>query len=284
MFKIGAFSKICQVSIKTLRNWDVIGLLKPSYTDPTTNYRYYEIDQLQVINRILAYQGMGLSLRQVAQLLEEDLPVHEIRGMLRLKQAELQQQIEEDNLALQIVEARLQLIEDEDLSPNYDVVLKKIPPLRVLSIREIMPTIFIMIELLRETHTCTKNKGTLLAILHGDAYVHEMIDVELCLAVDAEYSSENKTLILPSGREMKLVTLPEIDTVASIVHNGRWVTLLEKYSKIGKWVQAHGYTLIGPEREIFHSIGWENDANSNVLEIQFPVTRSLRPQPLDADV
>jgi DNA-binding transcriptional MerR regulator len=274
MFKIGEFSKICQVSVKALRHWDEIGLLKPSHIDPATNYRYYVIDQLRTINRILAFRGMGLSLTQVARLLEEDLPADEIRGMLRLKQAELQQQIEEGQQALQMVEARLKLIEDEGASPNYDVVLKQIPSLRVLSIREVMPTIFDMIELLRETHTCTKNDGALLAILHGDSYAHEMIDVELCLPVSAEYTDSSKALT--SGREMILATLPGIDMIASIVHKGRWVTLLEEYSNIGKWIQAHGYTIAGPEREVFHYIGWENDVNSNILEIQFPVMRSPR--------
>ncbi|MEP7287483.1 MAG: MerR family transcriptional regulator [Chloroflexota bacterium] len=271
MFKIGEFSKICQVSIKALRHWAEIDLLTPSYTDSETGYRFYEIDQLRTVNRILALRGMGLSLTQVALLLQENLPAHEIRGMLRLKQAELQQQIEEGQQTLQIVEARLKLIEDEGISPKYEVSLKPIPPLRVLSIREITPTIFEMLELLRQAHSVTKNDGTLLAILHGDSYAHEMIDVELCLPVSTEYSGESKAI---KGRgEMTLTTLPGVDMAASIVHRGRWVTLLEDYANIGRWIQANGYTIVGPEREVFHRIGWETNPDSNILEIQFPVTK-----------
>src|SRR5258708_31872197 len=162
-----------------------------------TGYRYSVIDQLTTVNRIVAFRGMGLSLMQVFRLLQEDLPASEIRGMLRLKQAELQQQIEEGQQALQMVEARLKLIEEEGVSPKYDVNLKPIPPLRVLSIREVTPTIFEMIELLRETHIYTKNEGTLLAILHGDAYADEMINVELCLPVNEEYSATNTPLSHP---------------------------------------------------------------------------------------
>jgi len=90
MFKIGEFSKLSQVTVKTLRYYDEIGLLKPAKVDRFTSYRYYSADQLPRLNRILALKDLGLSLAQVAQLLDGDLPPAQIRGMLRLKQAELQ--------------------------------------------------------------------------------------------------------------------------------------------------------------------------------------------------
>lgn len=133
-----------------------------------------------------------------------------------------------------------------------------------------------MIEFLREAHTYTKNEGTLLAILHGDTYADEMIDVELYLPVNKEYFSANKAL--RRGRVMTRAMLPGIDMVVSIVHKGRWVTLLEHYSNIGKWIQAHGYTIVGTEHEVFHHIGWEADPDSNILEIQFPVTKARQEQ------
>jgi len=80
MFKIGEFSKFSQVSVKTLRYYDQLGLLKPAEVDRFTGYRYY----------ILALKDLGLSLDQIAQVLEDDLPPDEIRGMLRLKRAEIQ--------------------------------------------------------------------------------------------------------------------------------------------------------------------------------------------------
>jgi DNA-binding transcriptional MerR regulator len=51
VLKIGDFSKICQTSIKALRHWDAIGLLEPVLTDPETNYRYYSIAQIDVVQR-----------------------------------------------------------------------------------------------------------------------------------------------------------------------------------------------------------------------------------------
>ncbi|MBE9472709.1 MAG: MerR family transcriptional regulator, partial [Chloroflexi bacterium] len=73
MFKIGDFSRISQVSVKTLRYYDEIGLLKPAHVDRFTGYRYYSVDQSPRLNRILALKDLGLSLEQIARLLDGEL-------------------------------------------------------------------------------------------------------------------------------------------------------------------------------------------------------------------
>ena len=113
MFKIGEFSKLSHVTVKTLRYYDKIGLLKPAEVDRFTSYRYYSASQLPRLNRILALKDLGLSLDQIARLLDHDLPPDQIRGMLRLKQVELQEQLEEEQARLARVEQRLSQIEQE---------------------------------------------------------------------------------------------------------------------------------------------------------------------------
>ena len=61
MFRIGEFSKLGQVSTRMLRHYDQLGLLKPSDTDQFTSYRYYTIEQLARLNRIIALKGLGFS-------------------------------------------------------------------------------------------------------------------------------------------------------------------------------------------------------------------------------
>ena len=80
MFKIGEFSKLGQVSTRMLRHYDKLGLLTPSETDPWTGYRYYTIDQLSRLHRIIALKELGLSLPQIAALFESEtpLPVEEL--------------------------------------------------------------------------------------------------------------------------------------------------------------------------------------------------------------
>ena len=103
MFKIGDFSKISQVSMRMLRHYDEIGLLKPAHVDPFTGYRSYSADQLPRLNRILALRDLGLSLEEIGRVLDDDLPASELRGMLRLKQAELRQR-RADAVALRTVQ------------------------------------------------------------------------------------------------------------------------------------------------------------------------------------
>jgi len=60
MIKIGDFSKLAHVSIKTLHHYDDLGLLKPVHVDRNSGYRYYEIGQLSRLNPILAQTGHAL--------------------------------------------------------------------------------------------------------------------------------------------------------------------------------------------------------------------------------
>src|ERR687894_1520910 len=101
MFKIGEFSKLSRVSVKALRLYDELGLLKPASVDQFSGYRYYSAEQLPRLNRILVLKELGFSLEQIGQLLREELTTAQLHAMLRLKQAELTQRLEADRLRLE---------------------------------------------------------------------------------------------------------------------------------------------------------------------------------------
>ena len=139
MLKISDFSKLSLVSVKALRYYDERGLLKPARVDPSTGYRFYSASQLTRLNRILAMKDMGLDLSQIALLLDQEPTPHQIRGMLRLKQVELHQQLEEGQARLARIEAWLQAFEQEATMPEYDVVIKSVVALRVAQARGVAP-------------------------------------------------------------------------------------------------------------------------------------------------
>src|SRR6266702_4856641 len=140
VLKIGDFSRLSLVSVKALRYYDELGLLKPARVDESTGYRYYSANQLARLNRILAMKDMGLSLEQIAHLLDKEPTPDQIRGMLRLKQVELHQQLEEGRERLDRIEAWLQAFEQEVTMPAYDVILKKVAPLHVAQMRGVAPS------------------------------------------------------------------------------------------------------------------------------------------------
>ena len=127
MFSIGDFANLGRVSVRMLRHYDAIGLLQPAYVDRATGYRSYDAEQLSRLNRIVALKGLGFTLEQVQSILDDEVSVEDLRGMLRLRQAELHSQIAADTARLTQVEARLRIIEREGVMPADDVQVKRIP-------------------------------------------------------------------------------------------------------------------------------------------------------------
>ena len=87
MLKIGDFSNLARVTIKALRYYDELGLLKPVKVDEFTGYRYYEASQLTQVQRIIALKDMGLSLEEVSRLLRDNVSISHILDLLHSKQA-----------------------------------------------------------------------------------------------------------------------------------------------------------------------------------------------------
>ncbi len=96
MIRIGDFSKLSRVSIKALRFYDEMGLLKPISVDRFSGYRFYEYNQLPRLHRILALKDLGFSLEEIGHLLAGDLSAEQMRGMLKLRQAEIRQKVREE--------------------------------------------------------------------------------------------------------------------------------------------------------------------------------------------
>jgi DNA-binding transcriptional MerR regulator len=122
---------VAQVSVRTLHHYDEVGLLRPATVDPQTGYRWYRADQLQRLNRILALRDLGLPLTEVRKVVDDEVSVDELRGMLRLRQAEARDHMAAEAERLSRVEARLRQIETEGRVGEYDVVVKPLEPQHV---------------------------------------------------------------------------------------------------------------------------------------------------------
>ncbi|MEP7293434.1 MAG: helix-turn-helix domain-containing protein, partial [Chloroflexota bacterium] len=164
MFKVGELARLAQVSVRLLHYYDQIGLLSPAFVDQSTGYRYYSSDQFTRLHRILALKDLGLSLEQVARLVDDHLSPEELRGMLLLKQAELSQRVAQEQGRLDRVQERLRFIEQAGKPPEIDVVVKSVPVLHVLSLRR-------AINLSGTPHTLFYETWTALRVLGLDSAV-----------------------------------------------------------------------------------------------------------------
>ena len=100
MLKIGEFSKTTGVTVKALRHYERLGLIKPYWIDKYTGYRYYDQSQVLQVNRIKYLKSMGFSLQQIRQLLMQSLTPDEQQFLFESKRKELQKQIESDQRRL----------------------------------------------------------------------------------------------------------------------------------------------------------------------------------------
>ena len=271
MFRIGDFSKLSRISVKTLRYYDKVGLLKPAHVDDFTGYRYYTYEQLPRLNRILALKDLGFSLAEISQLLADDLTLEQMRGMLKLRQAEIRQQVQEQTERLRRVEARLRQIEQEDMMSNYDVVIKKVDPLKVAALRSVVPTPPDQGRLWQELedHLAAQHVrpvGPCLSLYHDDEYKEEDWDIEVCEPIEGS--------LLESVR-VTVRQLLEVETAACVVHHGPFVTIGEAYDALMKWIGASGYHIVGPGREVYlrEAKGGDQNDPDTVTEIQFPVEK-----------
>lgn len=282
MFKIGDFSRLAQVSVRMLRHYDKLGLLTPSCTDPWTGYRYYTIDQLPRLNRIVALNGLGLTLQAIADLLGDDdaLPPEQLRGMLILRRAELERELEERRWQLASVEARLQQIEHENDPDPYEIVVKSTAPLAVASLRHVIPTLpevgFYCSTLYGQLYRRLAAAGIAwgepeLTLYHNDEFVETGIDMEVAVSVDAD-----RLTAPPTADELALRELPGHEMVAALVFEGRFEEVVGPIQALLRWVGLHRHAPAGPLREL-HLSGPAHTAVETavkpVIELQVPIAR-----------
>ncbi|SRR6266496_3813806 len=89
MFSIGEFARHGRVSVRMLRHYDAIGLLRPACVDPASGYRFYQAGQLADLNRVIALKDLGFTLQQVQAILAEKVSAAELRGGYRTAAASL---------------------------------------------------------------------------------------------------------------------------------------------------------------------------------------------------
>ncbi|MEU8460935.1 MerR family transcriptional regulator [Streptomyces sp. NPDC029003] len=276
MFTIGDFAKHGRVSVRMLRHYDALGLLRPARVDPLTGYRFYAAGQLTRLNRVIALKELGFSLEQVGALLDERVSAQELRGMLRLRRAELESAAAEAAARLARVETRLRTIENEGTMPTEEVVVKSLPPVRLAELtgvaagyapQDIGPVIGPLYEELcgRLDSAGVVPAGPGLAHYEpapggepGSVLVHAGLPVTE--AVRAE----------DLGGGVRIVVLPGVERAATVVHRGSMDGVLPSAQALARWIDENGHRGTGYAREL--ALACPEDRDQWVTELQEPLT------------
>ena len=280
MFKIGEFSRLSRVSVRMLRHYDQMGLLAPSQTDPFTGYRYYSAEQLPRLNRILALRDLGFSLEQIAGMLEEDLSTDQLLGMLKLKRAEVEEQMNSEQQKLSRLEVRIRQMSESPGHGAYDVIVRDIEPELAAAYREVaadddsIQQMFDMVETYVAGFDGARADEPPFSIYYDDEYREKDMDVEV--AVPLKYP-------IPESELIRVRQLPRLSNVACVVHVGEYSDIYQAYNALLAWIEANGYRMTGPIREVYLRYGVEgldfelpptylaNDKHEYVTELQLSV-------------
>jgi len=266
MFRIGAFSKMSKTTIKALRYYDEVGLLKPEETDKFISYRFYTTDQLVKLHQIQAFRQVGLSIDEIKLILSG----HDAASILQKRKTELISELTERRGQLSRLEFILQ--GDEGLM-NYAATMKDLPGCVVYVKKMTVPSYdayFALIPAIGEQIgkqypelKCASPEYCFIAYLDGE-HKERDLNIEFCEAVDKMYPDFDDI----SFREMEPVT------VVSVLHKGSYAGLSQAYAYAFKWIEENGYTAIDSPRESYIDGIWNKEKEEDWLtELQVPIAQ-----------
>ncbi|WP_440897083.1 MerR family transcriptional regulator [Amphibacillus sp. Q70] len=245
MYSIGKFSEICNIPVKTLRYYSDIGLLKPSYIDPVTNYRYYDYDKIQITEKIMLLKNCQFSLATIKEFIESTDQI-QWKSMLEHKIDELEdqkeqisQQIEEMNRLKGQIEKEASIIPRPLISAcsienRKEILVYTIrEKIKVKFIDQLAKNLFDRIYAFNLVIT-----GKLMAIFHERDLNQEEADVELLIPIK-DSNKIDGCRILASG------------TYACLTVKGPYSELYIGYEKLENWIMEQHLTQIGKKVEIY---------------------------------
>lgn len=267
MFRIGEFSALTRISVKTLRYYDETGLLPPAHVDSVTGYRYYSAQQLPRLHRILVLKDLGFSLDEISKSLDGIAP-HELREMVAARRTEQELRVREEQERLARLETQIKFMEQES-TMSADVVIKNVNPEWIVSVRETItnyPSVGALYPKVFAQAGGTCASGLPIAIWHDMEHKEKDVDAEAGFLLKQPLEKHGTA---------NLYELPAA-TVASYMHKGAYNRLDQAYQNVLLWVEENHYRIAGPFRELYHycSQPVRQDDESYVTELQIPVEKA----------
>lgn len=266
MLQIGEFSKICQVSVKTLHHYDKIGLLVPADVDHFTGYRYYKAEQIDTMNYIKRLKRYGFTLEEIQRLITIS-DQKELIDVLRKQCSKLKREQQEAAAILNELRTHISVFERTGdimtYQKGYTIEIKDSPKMNILATRAKMGvdefgkyygTLFERVP--KECVTPTR--------LNGSRYY------------DKEFNQESSDIQVFIGikEETKADAVMAPCECATTVHRGGYSTLSEAYGAVVSWIAKNGYETAGAPFELYIKTHFDSLSPEDwETEIYFPVRK-----------
>lgn len=273
MLSIGEFSKICEVSTKTLRYYDEMGLIHPDEINSETGYRYYSIGQLKkmlFINRLKSYH---FSLEEIKAILESEADPSEERLLTALhrKRREIQEKLNAFEYTLkQMSEDILNLDKGIPIMSYLDhieVQLVETRPMNIVSMRRMMS---------RDDYAA--GYGTYFSSLYEKIATGKLtlLGMPMTIYHSPEYNpaGNDTEFAIPIGETVKGTRDLPGGLCAKSVCKGSYSNLTSVYAKLREWAEHEGYALVNSPYEVYGSDPKQATVPEDlVTEVYFPVKK-----------
>lgn len=257
------FSKLSRTTVKTIRFYDEVGLLKPSKVDEWTGYRYYKADQLFDLYKIVSLRQMGFSIPEIKDIISG----RDVSEILSVRKNILEN--EHKKLSYQL--SALKNFIKGAVQMNQTPVIKEIPRCIVASHRTVIPNYDALYQVVPDIaqKMAKFNPKVKYAepeysfqINHDKEYKESDVDIEICRQVQTK-GSDVEGLVFKEMPATKVV---------SLLHKGHYHTLGQAYANVIKWIEENGYKINGEIRQSHIKGHWNcEDSNEWLTELQVPV-------------
>lgn len=271
MFKIGEFSQLARVSPRMLRHYEKCGLFFPADIDPFTGYRQYGAGQIPLIAKIVMLRDMGFSIDEIGDILPRMDDSAYMDAVLRAKAAEVKSNIEAEQTKLTMLMNMSDAMRKERKFMVHEVELKKLPAVKVISLRGVIPHYRdegILWEKLgryvMEHKVACENAGY--STYFDEEYKEADPDVEIAMPVSALGKSDG---------EFVYKEYAEIPLAATVRFSGPFDGGYDAASeKLAGWMEQNGYAFAGPLRgQVISPPSEDGNQDSCVTELHAPVRK-----------
>ena len=248
MFKIGEFSKVSNVTVRALHHYEELGILLPEKIDDKTNYHYYSAHQLAKVNKIKMLQQIGLSLKEIKDVLQSD-DMKVLESYYDIRESEIQKELDKLKKNQAIVKVFKEKMKEGRYLEKYNVDIRHIPKRKVMGIRKIVPSFndehslwnTLYDEFLKQ-NVKMANSPLGITIYHDLEYKETDVDIEIQSSIIGNYTDT---------KDVTFYETPEF-TMASVTFSGNFDQMSEVTQSIASWIEANNYIITGPMVNISH--------------------------------
>jgi DNA-binding transcriptional MerR regulator len=265
---IGRFARLTDLSARTLRKYDALGLLRPAAVDPDTGYRLYRLDQVPRAETIRLLRSLDVPLAEIAAILDSGDP-GDARSLLENQLARIERRIDGDRHTLVRLESALRRGGALDA---YDCELKEAPAVPVIALRVRAPRErfdAVVTEAVARLLDCARRRraqvaGREIVVYDFDPLEEDDYTADVCLPLSAAMPGDGDVAGLELGACLVAVT----------THRGPDDDLRAAYCALAGWIVANGFEIAGGEREVYLVDERDTDDQREfVTEISWPVRR-----------